>query len=153
MNPGNASVSRSNQHLTGTVIKIVDGDTFDVLTAGNNRIRIRLYGIDSPERSQDHYRVCKNALGQFIAGRLVRLVPHGKDRNKRLIAEVFLNGENINLKMINNGYAWHFKKYAPDALYAKAEISARSAKRGLWQMAGAVAPWDFRKMKKKKSNQ
>ena len=130
--------------LNGTVVKIVDGDTFDLLTKENSTIRIRLSGIDCPERKQDYYQVAKDALGSFIFKKEVQLVTFGKDRNKRVIAAVFLNGENINLAMIRDGYAWHYKKYSSDLTYANAEKEARAAKKGLWEMPDPIAPWDFR---------
>ncbi|MGZ8525038.1 MAG: thermonuclease family protein, partial [Chitinophagaceae bacterium] len=68
----------------------------------------------------------------------------GRDRNKRTIAIVFCNGENINLAMIRNGYAWHYKKYSADCNYAKAEEQARINKKGLWQMSKPLPPWEFR---------
>ena len=58
------------------------------------------------------------------------------------------NNENINLAMIKNGFAWHFKKYSSDKEMAKAEQNAREAKIGLWQMESPTPPWDFRHSKK-----
>ncbi|MES1217719.1 MAG: thermonuclease family protein, partial [Bacteroidota bacterium] len=118
--------------------------TFDVLTKENGTIRIRMNGIDCPEKKQDYYQVAKDALGSFIFKKEVHLVTFGNDRYKRTIANVFINGENINLLMIKNGYAWHYKKYSSDLAFANAENEARDAKRGLWKMKDPVAPWDFR---------
>ncbi|HEV2832284.1 MAG TPA: thermonuclease family protein [Hanamia sp.] len=140
----------TNKSFDGKVIKIVDGDTFDVLTNNNSTIRIRMNGIDCPERKQDYYQVCKNALAQFIFGKNVQLVTHGKDRYQRIIADVFYKNENINVAMIQNGFAWHYKKYSSDERMAKAEQNARIKKTGLWKMKDAIAPWDFRKLNKTK---
>ena len=129
----------------GTVVKIIDGDTFDLLTKEKNTIRIRMNGIDCPERKQDFYKVSKDALAAYIFKKEVKLINTGRDRNKRTIAIVFCNEENINLAMIRNGYAWHYKKYSTDSSFAKAEKQARTAKKGLWQMDNPVAPWEFRK--------
>jgi micrococcal nuclease len=130
---------------TGTVVKIIDGDTFDLLTKEKNTIRVRMNGIDCPERKQDFYKVSKDALADYIFKKEVRLVITGRDRNKRTIAIVFCNGENINLAMIRNGYAWHYKKYSADTNFAKAEKQARIDKKGLWQMSNPVPPWKFRR--------
>jgi micrococcal nuclease len=130
---------------TGKVIKIVDGDTFDMLTKEKNTLRIRMNGIDCPERKQDFYQSAKNALAGYIFNNEVKLAITGRDRNKRIIATVYCNGENINLSMIQNGYAWHYKKYSTDTVYAKAEQQARLARKGLWRMDHPIAPWDFRK--------
>ena len=130
---------------TGKVTKIVDGDTFDLLTKEKNTLRIRMNGIDCPERKQDFYQSAKNALAGYIFNKEVTLSITGRDRNKRTIAIVYYNGENINLTMIKNGYAWHYKKYSADITYAKAEQEARLAKKGLWRLDHPTAPWDFRK--------
>ncbi len=131
------------------MIKIVDGDTFDLLTEDTVKIRIRLNGIDCPERKQDYYQVCKDALSQYIFGKNVLLVSHGTDRWKRIIADVYVKKESINLKMVKNGYAWHFKKYSKDKKLAEAEEAARKKKIGLWKMKDPIAPWNYRKPVKK----
>jgi micrococcal nuclease len=143
-------VVKNDYSLTAKVIKIVDGDTFDVLTQSNEVIRIRMNGIDCPERRQDYYQVCKDALSNYIFGCDVQLTVHGKDRYKRTIADVFYQNKNINLLMIRNGFAWHYKKYSPDAEMAKAEVKARGEGIGMWKIKQPVAPWDFRKARKKK---
>jgi micrococcal nuclease len=130
---------------TGKVVKIVDGDTFDMLTKEKNTLRIRMNGIDCPERKQDFYQSAKNALAGYIFNKEVKLLITGRDRNKRTLATVYCGGENINLAMIKNGYAWHYKKYSSDTTYAKAEQEARLTRKGLWRMDNPVAPWDFRK--------
>jgi len=135
----------NSSEQAGTVVKIIDGDTFDLLTKAKSTIRIRMNGIDCPERRQDFYKVAKDALAGYIFKKEVRLINTGRDRNKRTIAIVFCNEENINLTMIRNGYAWHYKKYSVDTSLAKAEKQARIRKKGLWKMNNPVPPWEFRK--------
>lgn len=135
----------SSTCITGTVVKIIDGDTFDLLTKNKNTIRVRMNGIDCPERKQDFYKVAKDALAGYIFKKEVKLVTTGRDRNKRTIAIVYYNEKNINLAMIKNGYAWHYKKYSSDTSFAKAENKARINKKGLWKLNKPVAPWEFRK--------
>jgi len=130
---------------SGKVVKIVDGDTFDMLTKEKKILRIRMNGIDCPERKQDFYQSAKNALAGYIFNKEVKLFITGRDRNKRIIATVYYNGENINLAMVKDGYAWHYKKYSADTTYANAERKARVARKGLWRMDHPVAPWVFRK--------
>ena len=131
------------------MVKILDGDTFVLLTDDTVKIRVRLNGIDCPERKQDYYEVCKHALNQYIFGKNVTLITHGKDRWKRIIADVYAQNESINHKMIKNGFAWHYKKYSKDKNLAKAEEEARKKKIGLWNMKNPVAPWNYRKPVKK----
>ena len=139
------SAQKKPGKLTGRVIYIVDGDTFDLLTEDTVKIRIRLNGIDCPERRQDYYQVCKDALSGYIFGKNITLVTHGKDRWRRVIADVYVNKEYINLKMVKNGFAWHFKKYSKDTILAKAEETARKKKSGIWKMKNPEAPWNYRK--------
>ena len=135
----------------GTVIKIVDGDTFDLLTKDKRTLRVRMYGIDCPEKKQDFYQSAKNALAGYIFKKNVQLKITGYDRNKRTIAMVYSNRQNINLAMIKNGFAWHFSRYSSDSNFAQAESQARKAKAGLWKKPDPVAPWVFRKYRQKAS--
>ena len=141
------TIRDGRESKTGIVVKIIDGDTFDLLTAEKNIVRVRMSGIDCPERKQDFYRVTKEALAGYISKKQVRLVITGRDRNKRIIAVVFCDKKNINLMMIQRGFAWHYKKYSDDTSFAKAEKLARAAKKGLWKMNNPIAPWEFRKNK------
>ena len=138
----------TNETVSGKVNKIVDGDTFDILTDKKTTIRIRMNGIDCPERKQNYYKVCKDALGSYIFGKQVQLITQGTDQYKRTIADVYVGNNYINLQMIANGYAWHYKKYSKDGVLAKAEVEARYNKLGLWQLLNPLAPWDFRNSKK-----
>jgi endonuclease YncB( thermonuclease family) len=131
------------------VVKIIDGDTFDILTKEKKTFRIRMNGIDSPERRQDFYQSAKNALAGYIFNKDVKLFITGHDRNKWAIAMVYQNGDNVNLAMIRSGFAWHFKKYSTDTSFAKAEQQARLAKRGLWSKDHPIAPWEFRRKSKR----
>jgi micrococcal nuclease len=143
--PGKQLTLSNRIEQSGKAIKIVDGDTFDLLTEEKKTLRIRMNGIDCPERKQDYYQAAKNALSNYIFNKEMSLVTNGHDRNKRVIATIFCNGENINLAMIRSGYAWHYKKYSADTSFAEAEKQARLNKKGLWSMNNPVAPWEFRK--------
>jgi micrococcal nuclease len=138
------TVGTISAELHGTVVKIVDGDTFDLLTKEHRTIRIRMNGIDCPEKKQDFYQVAKNALSTYIFKTEVQLITFGKDRYGRVVADVFTDGQNINLAMVMEGYAWHYKKYSSDTALANAENEAREAKRGLWQTANPIPPWKYR---------
>ncbi len=143
------NIVHKNDLLSGKVIRIVDGDTFDILNDSGVTMRIRINGIDCPERKQDYYQVCKNALADLIFGKKVTLATHGTDRYKRTIGDVYCDGRNIGLLMIEKGLAWQYKKYSSDAAMAAAEKRARHAKIGLWKNKNPVAPWDFRKYRHK----
>jgi micrococcal nuclease len=135
------------QIITGKVIKIIDGDTFDLLLKANTTIRVRMNGIDCPEKKQPYFKNAKQALAINIFGKTISIVSKSKDKYKRTLADVYFNKEHINLKMVANGFAWHYKKYSSNIILAKAELNARTKKIGLWSFPNPIAPWDFRKIK------
>jgi micrococcal nuclease len=126
-----------------TVIGIIDGDTFDMMQGGK-KIRVRMFGIDAPERKQDYYQKSKETLSSLIFQKRVRLKSKGRDRYRRELAEVYVGEKWINYEMVYAGMAWHFTRYSKDSRIANAEKEARASKRGLWSMK-AVAPWEFRR--------
>jgi endonuclease YncB( thermonuclease family) len=130
--------------LTGKAVKIIDGDTFDLLSNGT-MYRIRLNGIDCPERGQAYYQQAKEALAKACAGSVLTVKYSSRDRNGRILGEVLVNGRSVNLLLVQQGYAWHYKKYSKDAQLAKSETIARLAKLGLWKEGNAIAPWEWRK--------
>ena len=131
--------------LEGKVDSIVDGDTLTVLTADKQRIKIRLSGIDTPERKQAFGTKAKQALSSKVFGKTVRVRDNGQDRYKRTLGDIFLGDRWINLELVEEGYAWHYKHYSKDKRLAQAEVEARAAKRGLWSDNNPVPPWEFRR--------
>jgi micrococcal nuclease len=129
------------------VVRIIDGDTIDCLI-DYKTIRVRLHAIDAPEKKQDFYTRSKEALSQLCQGKNAVLVQHGYDRYHRLIADLYVNNQHINYKMVELGMAWHFKKYSSDINLAELEKTARNHKKGLWSLKLPIAPWDYRAMKK-----
>lgn len=143
------SNSVKNKTFIARVIRIMDGDTMEVLYE-NTPIKIRLSHIDCPERrrSQPFNNNAKKALSNLCFGQKVTVHGEKYDRYKRLIAVVFNpKNQNINKEMIKKGMAWHFKKYSRDTAYANLEIEARKKKVGLWQDANPTPPWEWRKMR------
>ena len=143
--------------LRGQAVGIVDGDTFDLLPlapAPVEAVRIRLEGIDAPEKSQPYGKAAKQYLGELIFGKVVRADGAKKDRNGRRICTVFVADTlDVNRAMVAAGYAWHFKKYSDDPALDSLERSARAARVGLWAATEPpIAPWDWRKGKKDNRN-
>jgi endonuclease YncB( thermonuclease family) len=97
--------------LTGRVVRITDGDTIVVLDSSKVQHKIRLTGIDAPERSQAFGTKSKQNLSDLVAGKSV-VVDYSKyDRYQRILGKVLLNGEDVNLEQVEAGLAWHYKKY------------------------------------------
>jgi endonuclease YncB( thermonuclease family) len=144
--------SANGTEIHGKVIKIVDGDTYDILLYGNITKRIRMEGIDAPERGMPFYKVSKDYLAGLCFGQNVRIAQTGLDRYGRMLAKTFLsNGNELGMQMIIAGYAWHFKKYSADVGLANAEIVARKNRVGLWADEDPEAPWVHRALHKVKN--
>ncbi|KQM79041.1 nuclease [Pedobacter sp. Leaf216] len=139
----------SNLVFTAKVIRILDGDTMEVLYQ-NQPLKIRLAHIDCPEKrgKQPFGNQAKKALSDLCFGQMVNVQSQKYDRYRRLIAVVINRKKQVvNQEMIKQGMAWHFKKYSSDSLYAQLEITARKNKIGLWQEQNAIAPWAWRESK------
>lgn len=134
--------------FTSPVVGVIDGDTIDILHNGKAQ-RIRLYGIDCPEKGQPFGKVAKWATSALVFGRTVTVQGHGKDKYKRLVADVLLADDtSVNHKLVKDGWCWWYRKYAPDdAVLEALETEAREAKRGLWIDPRPIPPWEWRKRK------
>lgn len=148
--------------VTGTVTKVSDGDTIQVTTPERTKLRVRLYGIDAPETpkvNQHTGRVNKpgqpygkeswNALAGKIMGKQVRLDILDIDKHKRMVGIIWIGSRNINLEMIQEGYAEAYVEYLKEPTYRaqfiRAEREAKSARKGTWSLSGYERPSDFRK--------
>jgi endonuclease YncB( thermonuclease family) len=134
--------------LRCTVVGVVDGDTADIrLESG--MIRIRFHAIDAPESGQPSGQAAKAALSQLIFGKAVEVEPFAQDRYDRMVARVWLDGQDINAAMIKTGNAWTYRRYADEPAYCAYEQAARDKGRGLWHLppADRVAPWEWRQRK------
>ena len=138
------------------VVGVTDGDTITVLDADQRQWKIRLAGIDAPEKRQAFGQQSKQALADRVFDRRVIIEAGKRDRYGRTVGKVIAAGEDVNLKLVRKGLAWHYKKYereqsVPDRLhYARAEQDARRNQRGLWQQPEPVAPWDYRLQKRER---
>ena len=147
-------VRSENTNKISGFAKVVDGDTIKI-----NSKKIRLYGIDAPEKKQK----CKKTYltisfmsftkdymcGEVSTQKLVKKINKQKlncnildvDRYKRLIGECFKRNINLNSWMVSNGYAVAYTKYSKK--YVSDEINAKNNKLGIWQ-GKFVMPWDYR---------
>lgn len=133
----------------GRCIGVSDGDTVTLLLAGQQECKVRLWGIDAPEKRQACGQMAQKALSTLIDGQLVSVEMRGKDRNGRSIGKIYSRGVNINLRMVQLGMAWYFHRYAPgDLELQEAETAARTARAGLWRDAAPVPPWLWRKRRR-----
>ena len=134
--------------ITGKVIKVVDGDTIEVLQ-GNQPVRIRLNGIDAPEKGQAHGNKAKLFVLELVAQKVVAVEVVDTDKYGRSVGDVILpGGRDLNKEIVAAGYAWWYRKYSNDQSLGRLEEAARSARRGLWQDKNPVPPWVWRKQKR-----
>lgn len=148
--------AKIQETFTAKVVNVSDGDTVKVYRLGVPETKVRLLGIDAPEKNQPFGQKAKEALNAKVAGKVV-IVEAGKpDRYGRLLARLKLDGKDVNLSMVEEGWAWHYAQYARSQYlgdaeaYAAAQGRARSAHVGLWAdtAQAAVPPWEFRAERK-----
>lgn len=135
------------EELSGKVVSVTDGDTIKVLI-GKETVTVRLEGIDAPESGQSFGKKAKEALAGLVAGKTVTVKKTGTDKYKRTLGIVIVGDVDASAKLLEDGWAWHFKKYNDEERLAKLEEAARKARRGLWADENALAPWDYRARQK-----
>lgn len=138
------------EELRGKVVHIADGDTITVLDTNKTQHKIRLEGIDAPEHGQAFGTKSKERITEKVAGKEVVVRWESKDRYGRILGDVYLGDRLINLEMVQDGLAWHYKQFSKSKELAEAEDAARKAKKGLWVDKEPVPPWEYRKMEREK---
>lgn len=133
---------------TGKCVGIADGDTITVMQA-SHPIKIRLYGIDCPERKQPFYQKAKDFTADFAFRKTVRIREVSGDRYGRTVALVYGGDLCLNKELLRAGLAWHYKRYSREQEYADLENEAHTNRIGLWQDKSPEPPWEFRRKKVK----
>jgi endonuclease YncB( thermonuclease family) len=130
--------------VVGRVVAIADGDTLTVLDRNDRQHRIRLYGIDAPEKAQAFGAQSKKNLSGKVFGATVRVQVVDVDRYKREVGRIYLGDRFINLEQVRAGYAWRYAEFDRNHEFDRAEAEARRYRRGLWSAAHPTPPWEFR---------
>lgn len=131
----------------GYVVGIIDGDTYDLLMTDKKTVRVRMNGIDAPEKGMPFYNVSKKFLAQLCFNKNVRLENIGIDNHGRILAFSYLDdGRELSHEMIKAGLAWHFKKYSSDSVLSNLEKEAIKSRLGLWVDQKPMSPWDNRRL-------
>ena len=97
--------------LQGEVVGIADGDTLTLLDSSKTQYKIRLAGIDAPERNQPFGNQSRQALAELAFRQHVVVEWTKYDRYRRIIGKVLLDGRDLNLAQVSAGMAWHYKEY------------------------------------------
>jgi endonuclease YncB( thermonuclease family) len=140
--------------IRGRVVSVTDGDTVRILSTDKTEHRVRLTGIDAPERGQAFGTASRDHLSSLIAGKTVVVESSKTDRYGRILGKIILGGRDINLEQVESGYAWWYRYYADEQsptdreLYGAAEAAAQQARRGLWADPTPIDPYDWRRSKR-----
>ncbi len=130
------------------MVGVSDGDTITVLHNGKGE-RIRLHGIDSPEKRQAFGKRAKQLTSSLVFGKTVTVQVMDRDRYGRTVGEVLLpDGRSLNRELVRAGLAWMYRRYTNDQSLSDLEEEARVARRGLWADPNPIAPWKWRIMRK-----
>lgn len=137
----------------GEVVGVLEGSNIEVVRLGKVE-RIRLHGLDCPEKGQPYGDEVKPAISALVFAMKVTVEPHGKDKYRRIIADVLLaDGTNVNHTLVKEGRCWWSRRTAPNnAELERLELEAREAKAGLWEDPEPIPPWEFRKTQRRQSS-
>jgi endonuclease YncB( thermonuclease family) len=140
--------------IQGRVVGVADGDTLTLLDNNRQQHRIRLAGIDAPEKAQPFGQRSKQHLTELAFGKEAKADCYKIDRYDRDVCTVYVNGQDVGLAQLDAGLAWWYRKYAPEQLprdridYEAAEDRAAADRAGLWQDANPVPPWEWRRKRR-----
>ncbi len=132
--------------LTNAVLRVIDGDTIELLLIKSVKfVKIRLDGIDCPEKGQPYYEEATTYTSDLCLHKQVRVIKHDIDKYDRLIADIILpDGRNLSEEIVRAGFAWWYRLYSDDLILKQLENEARIARRGLWFQPNPIPPWEFR---------
>ncbi|HEV3303786.1 MAG TPA: thermonuclease family protein [Planctomycetaceae bacterium] len=139
-----AYAAKPHYELTGKVVKIADGDTLTILDADKEQRKIRLAGIDAPEKGQPFRTKAREALGK-VFGQTVRVEIGITGKS----GASFLGERFVNMEMVRDGFAWRYVTYDKPGQFTAAEADAREHHRGLWADKDSVPPWEWRREKRR----
>lgn len=131
---------------SGKVVSVVDGDTIKVLHDGKEE-KIRLYGIDAPEKDQAFGQKAKDFTASMVAGKDVDVQGNDTDRFERTVGLVTVNGKSLNESLVQEGYAWVYSQYCKESFcssWLREENEARQSKKGMWSDPHIIPPWEYR---------
>lgn len=144
--------ARAGEVIQGEVVSIADGDTLTVLDGADREHRIRLFGIDAPEKAQAFGRQSKENLAEKVFRKTVRVEVVDIDRYGREVGRIYLGRRFINEEMVEDGFAWRYTAYDHNREFEAPEADARRRRRGLWADPHPIPPWEFRREKRTDSS-
>lgn len=139
-----------NAQTTATVIRVVDGDTYQMLKAGRV-FTVRLANVDAPESTQAFGGEATKNANVLLFGKTVLVDSIGKDRYNRMIASITIKNIALDSLMVRNGWAWHYKAYSHNMALENLQAIAINERKGLWQCGSnkVCPPWVYRNLNSK----
>ena len=143
-----STFNKQTHTISGKVVNVADGDTITILNAENKQTKVRLYGIDAPEKAQDFGNKFREKLASLVAGKNIEVVVIDVDQYGRSVGRIKVDGKEVAEEMLKLGFAWLYTPYCkiPEcARWKELETQAKTAKIGLWANPTAQEPWQWRK--------
>lgn len=135
--------------LKGKIIRVSDGDTVVVLDSTNTQYRVRLDGIDCPEKGQPFGKKATDFVKNITSkSEFVTIVWKKKDRYGRILGYLIVDEVNVNKELLRNGLAWHYKHFNKDKELADLEQQAKDKKLNIWSESNPIEPYYWRKGKR-----
>jgi micrococcal nuclease len=136
--------------IYGKVVSVADGDTLTLLSNNFMEFKIRLAGIDAPEKSQAFGQVSKNQLSKLCFNKQAEVNVVTTDKYRRAVGDVFCENIHANKEMVRDGYAWVYRQYSKGfEQFIPLEQAAQEARIGLWADAQPTPPWQWRRSNKR----
>ena len=146
--PADAFAAKPGETVTGKVVALHDGDTLIVRDDKQVQHKIRLAGIDAPERKQAYGKQARENLSGKVFGQTVRVEVVDIDRFHHEVGRLYLGDRFINLEMVKDGCAWRFPAEDKPGEFTAAQADARAHRRGLWTDPTPESPWEFRRWRR-----
>jgi endonuclease YncB( thermonuclease family) len=155
--PKLAFAAPEDRSFSGRVVAVADGDTVTVLDGVSAEHKVRLSGIDAPEKAQPFGQRSKESLSRLSFGKQAEVRWSKTDRYGRIVGKLVVGGKDVCLEQIRRGMAWHYEKYANEQPerdrieYARSHDEAKRIKLGLWAEKEPIPPWQWRKTSKQRA--
>jgi len=135
-----------NEVHEGEVVKVLDGDSINILQQGEE-VRIRLAEIDAPEHGQAFWKKSRQALANYVAGKQIEVEEFDRDQYGRIVGHVYINDVWVNGKLVQEGFAYVYTRYAVSKKLYEFEAQAEKNNLGVWKLPEneRIKPWEWRK--------
>lgn len=147
------AIPKAANRIYGRALYVSDGDTITFQTKQGEKFKIRMYGIDAPEKAQPYGPQSTGILKNLIMNETLNVELFNTDRYGRNVAKIYVGKQDINAEMIRLGAAWHYRAYDKSSSYQQyedLEKYARQNRKGLWNRDNPTPPWEYRKAMREK---